>query len=125
MAQAASLVAERLSTILQASNGLGSSVERVSKAANLALAPIGTAQVVAQDVASEIAEKASGARYPSFYVYCDRVSNTLREKFRVFSGTARLIVDVRVSEDRPEPVERQLQLYVDAVTQVLEENRGD
>jgi len=57
-------------------------------------------------------------------VYVDRVRNLLTEKFRKFSGKVRTVAEVRVSQDRIEGIEEQLRLYVDAVTQVLEANRG-
>ena len=36
-----------------------------------------------------------------------------------------MAIEVRVSQDRLEGIEEQLQMYVDAVTQVLDQNRGD
>ena len=48
----------------------------------------------------------------------------LTEKFRTFSGKVRTVAEVRVSQDRIEGIEEQLRLYVDAVTQVLDANRG-
>lgn len=36
-----------------------------------------------------------------------------------------MTAEVRVSQDRLEGVESQLQLYVDALTQVLDQGRGD
>ena len=58
------------------------------------------------------------------HVYSDRVRNLLTEKFRTFSGKVRTVAEVRVSQDRIEGIEDQLRLYVDAVTQVLDANRG-
>jgi hypothetical protein len=58
-------------------------------------------------------------------VYCERISNTLREKFRRFSGSARIAVEVRGSLDRLEGLEEQIRFYADAVAQVLDNNRGD
>jgi len=58
------------------------------------------------------------------YVYADRIRNLLIEKFRAFSGKVRIVTEVRVSQDRLEGLEDQLRLYVDAVTQVLDANRG-
>jgi len=57
-------------------------------------------------------------------VYADRVQNLLTEKFRTFSGKVRTIVEIRVSQDRLEGLEETLRLYVEAVTQVLDVNRG-
>ena len=62
--------------------------------------------------------------YPVVQVYSDRVRNLLTEKFRTFSGKVRTVAEVRVSQDRIEGIEDQLRLYVDAVTQVLDTNRG-
>jgi hypothetical protein len=36
-----------------------------------------------------------------------------------------MVVEVRVSQDNVDGLEKQLQLYVDAATQVLEMHRGD
>ena len=36
---------------------------------------------------------------PIVYVYCEKVVNDLREKFRTFSGTADLCVEIRVSHE--------------------------
>ena len=63
-------------------------------------------------------------KYPVVHVYSDRVRNLLTEKFRTFSGKVRTVAEVRVSQDRIEGLEDQLRLYVDAVTQVLDANRG-
>jgi len=81
--------------------------------------------VTAQNVAAELLEKSAGAAYPAMQIYCERVTNQLREKFRVFSGKARMAVEARVSQDRIEGLDWTLQIYVDGVTQVLDANRGD
>src|ERR1700681_2244330 len=57
-------------------------------------------------------------------VYADRVQNLLTEKFRNFSGKVRTVAEVRASQDRIEGLEEKVRLYVDAVTQVLDANRG-
>jgi len=79
---------------------------------------------VNQNVSFELSERALVVKYPAVYVYADRVQNLLIEKFRKFSGKVRTIAEVRVSQDRLEGIEEQLRLYVDAVTQVLDVNRG-
>jgi hypothetical protein len=58
-------------------------------------------------------------------VYCDKVSNSLKEKFRRFSGKAHVVVEVRHSQDRLETIETSLQMYVDAVCALLDDSRGD
>jgi hypothetical protein len=125
MAQAGSVGARKLVQMLASGNGLPASVAAVAEAANESLQPIGAAQIVAQNVAADLIERSSTVRYPAVHVYCEKLSNTLREKFRTFSGKAHLALEVRSSQDRLEGLERQVQLYVDAVTGVLDRRRGD
>jgi len=82
-------------------------------------------EIVAQNTAPELAEKTVGAKYPAIYVYCGKVSNLLREKFRTFSGEAQMAAEVRVSHDRLEGLEAQTQLLAEAVTGALDVQRGD
>jgi len=125
MAQVGSVGARKLTTLLAAGDGLPASVAAVAEATNERLQPIGAAQIVAQNVAADVIERSNIVRYPSVHVYCEKLSNTLREKFRTFSGKAHLTMEVRSSQDRLEGLERQVQLYVDAVTRVLDRHRGD
>ena len=82
-------------------------------------------EIVTQCIAPELAEKTAGAKYPAIYVYCGKVSNLLREKFRTFSGEAQMVAEVRVSEDRLEGLEAQTQSLAEAVTGGLDARRGD
>ncbi|MGH9659562.1 MAG: hypothetical protein ACRD96_13525, partial [Bryobacteraceae bacterium] len=86
---------------------------------------IATKQLVIANVAPDIVERALAAKYPVVHIYTQSVSNTLREKFRTFSGQAHMAVEVRASQDRLEGLEVALQIYTDAVTRVLDANRGD
>jgi hypothetical protein len=88
------------------------------------LAPIPTPYIVTQNMAIEIWERASVVKYPLIQVYADRVRNLLTEKFRTFSGKIRTVAEIRVSHDRIDGLEDRLRLYADAVTQVLDTNRG-
>jgi hypothetical protein len=76
-------------------------------------------------LAADAFEKSGEASYPALYVYCERVVNDLREKFRTFSGTVALAIDVRVSHDRSDAIGQALDVYVDAVTEVLNRARGE
>src|SRR5690242_10707321 len=62
----------------------------------------GIRTVLAQNASADISEKAGHAHYPALLVYCDKMSNTLKEKFRRFSGKAHMVVEVRHSQDRLE-----------------------
>ena len=86
---------------------------------------VDTAQVRAQNVAADLAEKATGVKYPAVNVYCEKIVNDLREKFRRFSGSAQMAIELRQSQDRLEGIQDRLELYVDATMQMLNGSRGD
>jgi hypothetical protein len=85
----------------------------------------GLRTIRAQNASVEISEKTGAAQYPAVLVYCDKMSNTLREKFRQFSGKAHLVIEVRHSQDGLDSIESNLQVYVDAVCALLDDSRGD
>ncbi|MGD0359908.1 MAG: hypothetical protein ABSC93_03510 [Bryobacteraceae bacterium] len=125
MAWVGSTVTARVVTLLSAPEGLNASVATLAQAANAILAPVGESQLLAQNVSIELAERSTDVQYPTVSVYCEKIVNQLKEKFRNFSGKAGMAVEVRVSQDRLGGIEQQVQMYVDAVTQVLDQNRGD
>jgi len=118
------LATNALQTILTGETGLNMSIEQVGGIAGEPLAMLSESQIVRQYIGVEAAEK-SPVRYPMAYVYCEKVTNTLREKFRAISAKCRLVVEVRVSQDRVEGLEAQAQRYADAVCDVLNHHRGD
>lgn len=86
---------------------------------------LSTEQIRSQNVAADVAERGDVVVYPAVNVYCEKVVNNLREKFRSFSGTLQMAVELRNSQDRLDGLQDGLELYADAVTQVLDANRGD
>ena len=125
MAQVANASTSRLAAILGSPTGLPFTLAAISSRENARLGQITPPHVLPQNVAPELAERTAGVQYPAFYVNCEKLTNLLREKFRTFSGTARLAVDVRVTHDRLEDLTRLLELHVEAVTDVLDSQRGD
>ena len=82
-------------------------------------------QVRAQNAAADIAESVLGDKYPAVNVYCEKIVNELREKFRTFSGKVQMAIELRQSQDRLEGIQDRLELYVDATMQMLNGSRGD
>jgi len=125
MAQAASIVAEQVATLLRsATTGLGPAIGEIATNANVELRSIPVENIILQNTPAGIAEKHLVAKYPAVFLYVDRVQNTLTEKFRLFSGKVRTVVEVRVSQDRVQELEPNLRYYVDGIAQVLDANRG-
>ncbi|HYM06113.1 MAG TPA: hypothetical protein VEU11_06095 [Terriglobales bacterium] len=104
---------------------MNTSIAQLAQAESLALPPIPANHFFTDNVSSEIAEKSVEPKYPAVYIYCDKMVNDLKEKFRNFSGSIRMAIEVRVSQDRLEGIDRMSQIYTDAVTQTLNQNRGD
>jgi len=125
MAWVGSTVTAKVMSILSGPQGLNACVFTLAEAESMNAAALGQNQIAAQNVAMDLAERSTDVKYPAVNVYCDKIINQLKEKFRVFSGYAQMTIDVRVSQDRLEGIETQTQLYLDAVTQVLDQNRGD
>jgi len=118
-------VKSKVLQLLTVPNGLNSSIAAVVQEQDVPITPIDAAYFYSENVASDIAEKATEPKYTAVYVYCEKISNVLNEKFRRFSGTIALTIEVRVSQDRLEGMDQLAQLYADAATQTLDQNRGD
>ncbi len=125
MAHIAGQAAGRAKEILTGFAGIEREIARIRQEQGIELGTVGAEDVRTQNVGSELAEKTAGVKYPSLYVYCESVTNLVREKFRSFSGKISMAVEVRVSHDRLEKVTDELMAYVGAVTNVLERNRGE
>jgi cell division protein ZapA (FtsZ GTPase activity inhibitor) len=95
------------------------------EAADSSLDAMGIATIVALNASAEISEKTGYVQYPALLVYCDKLSNTLKEKFRQFSGKAHVVVEVRHSQDDLDGMGSSVDVYVDAVCALLDDSRGD
>lgn len=111
--------------LLAAPAGLNAQLAELAQSGENVPAKIEAEQMVAQNVAMELAERSRQVRYPTVQVYCEKLKNELREKFRDFSGRAEMAVEVRVSHDRLDGLADAIQSYVEAVTRVLDGSRGD
>ena len=115
----------KLQELLAAPNGLNANLAALAQSEPVTVPPIASTSLFTENVSSDIAEKSVEPKYTAIYIYCDKLANTLTEKFRSFSGTIEMIIDVRVSQDRLGGIDQASQLYTAAVTQTLNQNRGD
>jgi len=125
MLQIAGPSTQKALEVLAGPDGLPAAVEALNFQQAVKLPSITSQQIIAQNVSPDLSEQSTANNYPLVYVYCSKVSNELREKFRTFSGDAQMVVEARVSQDRLDQIESNLQAYVDAITQVLDNSRGD
>lgn len=111
--------------LLLGAGGLQANINTLAAAESLPAVSVTDSQVIAQNLPADIAERSTAGQYPSLYVYCQTAANQLREKFRTFSGEVGMAIEIRVSSDRVEDLDAQMDLLVDAVTSTLDQNRGD
>ena len=79
----------------------------------------------ALNAATELVERSAAVKYPLVSVHCEKIINNFREKFRSFSGTVEMAIEVRHSQDRLEGMQAALEEQTDAVTRALTASRGD
>lgn len=125
MSQTASIVTKKLQAILTSPEGMAAAVSVIADLNGITLPVFSAHQVIAQNVAPELIEKSKATHYPAVNLYCSKIVNQQREKFRTFSGEAQMSMELRLSQDRLEGLETMLQLYADAVTRVLDQHRGN
>jgi len=115
----------KLQELLTLPNGLNASLAAIAQSESVTVPPISPTSVFTDNVSSDLAEKSVEPKYTAIYIYCDKIANLLTEKFRSFSGTIEMTIDVRVSQDRLAGIDQASQLYAAGVTQTLNQNRGD
>lgn len=125
MASPGTISTQKLAGLLAAPGGLTLAVAGLATRDNRDVEFPTAEQIVQQNIGPDLLEKRAGIRYPLFHVYCEKIENDLREKFRRFSGRVQLAVEIRVSSDRMEDLAWEAPFFVDAVTEVLDGSRGD
>src|SRR5690349_4203043 len=78
--------------------------------------PLSTLEMYNDNVAPELMERSGGVRYPAVHVYCEKIVNDLAEKFRSFSGSAQMTIELRHSSDKLAGLHRELAELADAAT---------
>jgi len=125
MTSIAGLTTSKLVNVLAVSQGVPAAVSAAAVEQGIRLPPMTADHILAQNATPELMEQSTALKYPVLLVYCDKIVNDLKEKFRTFSGEVEMLIEARVSQDRIDGLERNLQIYVDAIARVLGANRGD
>ena len=121
MATPTARVLQETASLLNAAGGLAASLANYSALAELNAAPV----AIVSHVPQELQEKQQKILYPICRIYCDQIQNEGKVKFRKFSGTYRVVVEVTHSQDRLEGLTDTLQTNLDAVGDVLDRNSGN
>jgi len=111
-------------TMLEASDGLEASLETLRGLIDDQNREPGLAEVEFVRVPAALHDKVGPPRYPQVHVACEQIESRRTERLRAFSGLLRMVVEIRLSQDRLEGLTEQTLLYVDAVRDVLERKVG-
>lgn len=106
--------------VLSGTGGINDQLAAMSL--NPPLPPIGSILRVSAPL--DAFEKTTSVKYPVALLYCERLRNTQMEKFRVFSGNALLVAEIRVSGANAMDLETALNSYVEATCEALYGARG-
>ena len=86
---------------------------------------IAASQVFLSSAPAGMAELQQELGYPRISVFSAKIKNTQLEKFRSLSGTATVSAEIAATADLISDVDTWIHFYVEAITNVLRENRGD
>ncbi len=125
MTSICNFLTSRVRDLLSAEPNVDARVQALAEASGFEIHGHKVSTIVAQNTPIDLAEKSLQAKYPAIQVYCDKLSNVLKEKFRTFSGKAHLIIEIRCSQDRLEGIDGKLNVYAEAVCDILDGARGD
>ena len=121
MATPIAQVLQTASDLLNGVAGLAASLESYAALAPLTAAPL----AMLSHAPEELQEKRQKVVYPLCRVYCDQIQNDAKVKFREFSGTYRVVVEVTHSQDRLDGLTETLHATADAVSSVFDRNCGN
>jgi hypothetical protein len=84
----------------------------------------GAPPIVTQNLSPDLADQIPGTARTGLFLYTDKVVNDQREKFTRFSGHIRTVIEVRVTNDRVEGMQQELNRWVTAIEEILHRSRG-
>ena len=119
------LATDKLLDLLTVNSALSQAINSGAAAAGVSLAPLVPAQVYSSFVSADMGDLDLQLSYPRVFISAGQISNGQREKFRSFSGTAAMAVDVWSSASMEQATEVALHFYVGGITSVLTANIGD
>ena len=124
MARTERLVCDWLEQLLSGPDGLETRTQQITGSESKEVPVLTGSDLYRQNISPELLEKSCHVRYPAVYLYCEKAVNALSKKFAEFSGTVSITAEIRVSAERIESLADQLQRYVEVVSDILGENRG-
>ena len=119
------LAAQNLATLLAASSGGETEVDALALESNIEIPPIPSSQIYVSSAPAFMADSQQEIGYPRISVFSSKVKNTQTEKFRSLSGYATVTAEIAITGDTVSDVDTYIHFYVEALTNILQRNRGD
>jgi hypothetical protein len=124
MSNIAKAATQLVMNLLGGEGGVRWSVEGSADPSDRIVESIHRLSVTAHHAPAELLDR-NPTQYPVLSVYCEKLSNNQQERFRAFSGTAEMAIEIRVTAERIEDIGEFTTRLTDAVTLVLGGRRGD
>lgn len=120
-----SQAAGKVMGLITAPSGANASLAALTQGGAAIAGLLNPAQIRTQNVAADLAERSTTVQYPALNVYCEKIVNALEQKFQTFSGSVQMAIEIRHSQDGLAGLQDALEVYIGALMQVLDTNRGD
>ena len=117
--------AQKAWTLLTATDAMSAQVSALATSAGIAVPAIPADQVYVSSASTGMAELEQEPGYPRVALWSSRLKNTQIEKFRSVSGTVTVTAEIAATAELIGDVDTWIHYYVEALTTVLSNNRGD
>lgn len=119
------LAAQKLAALLTTSSAISAELSAMTAETGIDIPAISAEQVFLSSAPANMAELQQELGYPRISVFSSRVRNTQIEKFRTLSGSITVSAEIAATADLLSDVDTWIHFYVEAITSILRENRGD
>ena len=119
------LAAKKLAALLTNASAIQNEISSISAESGIEVPTIPASQVYLSSAPAGMAELQQELGYPRVSVFSTRVKNTQVEKFRSLSGSVTVSAEIAATADLLSDVDTWIHFYVEAITNILRENRGD
>jgi hypothetical protein len=117
--------AQKLAALLTNASAIENEISSMSAENGIDVPVIVSSQVYVSSAPAGMAELQQELGYPRVSVFSTRVKNTQLEKFRSLSGSVTVTAEIAATADLLSDVDLWIHFYVEAITNILRENRGD
>lgn len=117
--------AQNLVSLLSTGAAIETEVTALASESGIAVPVIPASQVYVSSAPAGLADLQQELGYPRVSVYSSKLKNTQIEKFRSISGSVTVTAEIAATGDLLTDVDLWIHFYVEAITTILQQNRGD